>query len=204
MWIVAPRAEATHLEVTQVADMSPTAQVGVNAFDVHHTHWPYVVIGQPPAPHLADEKSDKEGDICTQLFCSHESHEFSGTTHCFNFRVICSQFPHCYRDPVPDFLVHALLQGLDLLCCHQGGVQLNDTSLTAQLPAPRKSICCCRCCWVQHQRPTTGNVMTNKTDFSPLPVMFKAPDGNLTLKEDKTEQTLCTASPQVSHISCNI
>lgn len=142
MWSVAPRgspAAGAHLEVTQVGDVSPTAQVGVDAFDVHHPHRPRVVIGQPPAPHLPQDKGDKAGDICAQLF--HEQQQLSPTTHCFNFRVICSQFPHCYRDPAPDFLVHALLQGLELLCCHHGGVQLNDTALTAQLPAPRRNIC---------------------------------------------------------------
>lgn len=69
-------------------------------------------------------------------------------THCFNFRVICSQFPHHHGYPLPDFLIHAPLQGLYLLCCHGGGVQLNDASLAAQLPAPMKNICCCRQDWL--------------------------------------------------------
>lgn len=51
VWREAPAA-APHLQVAQVGDVSPTAHVGVYAFDVNNSHWPRVVVWQATASHL--------------------------------------------------------------------------------------------------------------------------------------------------------
>ena len=138
------RGRSPHLQVAQVGDVRPTAHVRVYAFDVNNSHRPHVVVWQTTASHLAKGRQRQtRAPPCHSYFGPTDITSSLPTTHRFNFRVICSQLPHHHRHPRPDLLIHTPLQGLYLLRCHGGGVQLNDTSLTAQLPAPTKNACCC-------------------------------------------------------------
>lgn len=49
-----------YLQVTQVGDMSPTAHVGVYAFNVYNSNWPHVVTWQAAASHLAKQENGRQ------------------------------------------------------------------------------------------------------------------------------------------------
>lgn len=42
----------THLKVTEIAHVGPTAHVGINTLDGNNSNGPSMIVGQTPAPHL--------------------------------------------------------------------------------------------------------------------------------------------------------
>jgi len=46
------KGSLSYLQVREIGDVRPTAHVGVQPLYGHYSHWPHMVIGQPPCVSL--------------------------------------------------------------------------------------------------------------------------------------------------------